>query len=92
MYYIYDLRFCTQSPTATPQLDEISTLIQIKVTTRGNLSSSLITWLIFASVTLFFPTTSLIVRASQNHPLLMNFFEIIMIPFAAMRERFPVGR
>jgi len=54
-----------------------------QVTTRGNLSSSLITWLIFASVTLFFPTTSLIVRASQNHPLLMNFFEIIMIPFAA---------
>ena len=62
---------------------------------RGNpLSAShlVVTWVIFAFVTLLFPTTSLIVRAFQNHPLLMNFFEIVIIPLASRRERFRIGR
>ena len=67
----------------------------MKATTHGNSlapSHHVVTWFIFAFMTLLFPTTSLIVRASQNHPLLMNFFEIVIIPFAARRERFRIGR
>ena len=94
-------RIFTQTQTGTPQLHwcewNLSLHVSIKVTGRGSgsppsASHHVVTWLIFASVTLLFPTTSLIVRASQNHPLLMNFFEIVIIPFAARRERYSVGR